>query len=150
MDHREEELGNSDSDDPAQRDEVSIDPMQNGLQRLSFARVAAEEQAKEFLDEGLVDHGFQAVRLKMRMLKESEKDRVSQGQVGPQWVLPFLLLLKNISSVCLLDVWKRSENVCRHHFDKIADQSAAQCGEVLSSEVEKLFEGGRLPPASQR
>ena len=78
MDHREEELGDSDSDNPSQRDEVSIDPMQNSLQGLPFPHICAEEKPEKFLNKWLVDHSLQTVGFKMGVFKESKKDGVGQ------------------------------------------------------------------------
>ena len=120
--------------------------MQNSLQGLSLSHVCAEEQPKNFLNEWLVDHSLQAVGFKMGVFKESEEDGVGQGEVRPTWILPFFLLIKRVNPIhCIVDVWERSEYVCRHHLDKIADQGPAQGGEVLSDKVKELLEGGRLP-----
>ena len=145
MDHREEKLGDSDSNESPQGEEVPIQSMQHSLQGLSLAGIRAEEQPKKSLDEGLVHHRLQAVGFKMRMLKEGEEDGVGQGEVWPAWILPLFLLLQSVKQIGLLDVWEGSENVCCHHFDKITNQRPAQGGEVLSDEVKELLEGGRLP-----
>ena len=143
MDDREEELGDSHSDNSPQRDKISIDSMQNSLQGLSLSGVRAEEQPKKFLDEGLVDHCLQAVGFEMLVFKEAEENCVGKGEVRPAWILPLFLLLERV--VGLLEVWEGSENVCCHHLDKIADERPAQSGEVLPDEVKKFLEGGRLP-----
>ncbi len=101
-----------------QTQELAVNAVQNGLQKVAFSRVLAVEQVEQLHEKLLVDVLFGRVGLKVGRLQKAQKELVHDLEVGPGGLQIRLVLFRvELGAGRVRARRQRSEHVQREHFD---------------------------------